>query len=109
MTLSLVFSTGKRLKDRKRYYHVIMTSNSNLLLLYEFSGPKLVSIPNFSSISLKMAELFINFIFLLSKILRGTFCNFVAMVTPQNVTNWYNLKMCLKDVPLMSKAFSFIA
>ena len=22
---------------------------------------------------------------------RGTFCNFVAMVTAQNVTNWYDL------------------
>ena len=86
-----------------------MTSNSNLMLFYEFSGPKLVSIPNFSSISLKMTELFKNFTFLLSQILQGTFCNFVAMVTPQNVTNWYDVKMCLKDVSLKSESFSLIA
>ena len=68
-----------------------MTLNSTLMLLFEFSGPKLVQIPNFSSISLKMTELFKNFTFLLSQILQGTFCNFVAMVTPQNVTTWNNL------------------
>ena len=44
-----------------------MTSNSNLMLLFKFSGPKLVSIPNFSSISLKMTELLKNFSFLLSQ------------------------------------------
>ena len=68
-----------------------MTSNSNLMLLFEFSGPKLVSIANLSSISLKMTELFKNFTFLLSQILQGTLCNFVPMVTPQIVTTWYNL------------------
>ena len=68
-----------------------MTSNSNLVLLFEFSGKTFVSIPNFSSISLKMTEIYKIFTFLSSQILRGTFCNFVAMVTPQNVTNWYNL------------------
>ena len=85
------FHQQKGLKGRKRHYDGIMTSNSDLVLLFEFSGPKLVFITNFSSISLKMTELFKNFTFLLSQILNGTFCNFIAMVTPQNVTNWYNL------------------
>ena len=69
----------------------MMTSNSILMLLFEFSGLKLVQKSIFSSISLKMTELLRNFPFLLSQILQGTFCNFVAMVTPQNVTTWYNL------------------
>ena len=38
-----------------------------------------------------MTELLKNFTFLLSQILQGTFCNFVAMLTPQNVTTWNNL------------------
>ena len=42
-------------------------------------------------LGLKMTELLKNFTFLLSQILQGTFCNLVAMVTPQNVTTWYNL------------------
>ena len=51
-----------------------------------------------------MTELFKNFTFLLSQILQGTFCNFVAMVTLQNVTTWNNLglKMGLKHVSLKS-------
>ena len=60
-----------------------MRSISNFMLLFEFSGPKLVSMPNFSSMSLKMTELFKNFTFLLRQILQGTFCNFVAMVILQ--------------------------
>ena len=38
-----------------------------------------------------MTELFKNLTFLLSQVLQGTVCNFVAMVTPQNVTTWNNL------------------
>ena len=90
MTSYWCFHERKGLKGRKRHYDVIMTSNSNLVLLFEFSGSKLVSAQHFSSISLKMTELLKSFTFLLSQILQGTFCNFVAMVTPQNVTNWYN-------------------
>ena len=41
---------------------------------------------------LNISILFKVFTFLLSQILQGTFCNFVAMVTPQNVTTWNNLK-----------------
>ena len=79
------------LNSRRRHYGVIMTSNSNLISLFELNGPKLVSIRNFSLISLKVTELLKNFTFLLSQILQGTFYNFVAMVTPQNVTSWYDL------------------
>ena len=32
-----------------------------------------------------------DFIFVSSQILQGTFCNFVAMVTDQNVTKWCDL------------------
>ena len=82
----------KGLKGRKRHYEVTMTLNSNLMLLFEFSGPKLVTMSNPSSISLKMtAELLKNFPFQLGQILQDSFCNFVAMVTPQNITNWYDL------------------
>ena len=33
-----------------------MTSDWNLMIVFELSGPKLVPIPNFSSISLQMAD-----------------------------------------------------
>ena len=33
-----------------------MTSNCTFMLVFELSGPNLVSIPNFSSISLQMAD-----------------------------------------------------
>ena len=79
------------------------------MLLFEFSGPKLVSIPYFSPISLKMTELFKDFTFLITQILQGTFCNFVAMVTPDNVTNWYDLENVSQDVSLKSESFSLIA
>ena len=70
------------------------------MLVFEFSDPKLVQIPNFRSISLKMTELLKNFTFLLSQILQGTICNFVAMVTPQNITTGITCKMCLRHVSL---------
>ena len=41
---SFSVSSMKRPKEKKRHYYV----NSNLVLLFEFIGPKLVSIPNFS-------------------------------------------------------------
>ena len=53
-----------------------------------------------------MTELFKNFTFLLSQILQGTFCNFVAMVTLQN---GITCKMCLKHVSLKSESLSFMA
>ena len=37
-------------------YDVIMTSNCKFMLVFELSGPNLVSIPNFSVISLQMAD-----------------------------------------------------
>ena len=36
--------------------NVIMTSNGKFMLLFELSDPNLVSIPNFSSISLQTAD-----------------------------------------------------
>ena len=59
------------------------------MFVVEFSGPKLVSIPNLSSISLQMADFFA---FPCSQILRGTFINFVSMATAQNSTNWFDLQ-----------------
>ena len=76
------------------------------MLHFEFSGSTLVSIANFSSISLKMSELLKNFTFLLSQILEGTFGNFVAVVTPQN---GMTCKVYLKDVSLKSESYSLIA
>ena len=88
------FHQRKGLKGIKRHYDVILTSNSNLMLPFEFSDPKLVSKSHtkLQSNIIKMTELFKNFTFLLSQILQGAFCNFVAMVTPQNLTNCYNLQ-----------------
>ena len=64
-----------------------MTSNCKFMLVYEFSGPK-VSISNFSSISFQMAD----FHFFLEPNPAGTFHNFVAMITAQNVANWFDLQ-----------------
>ena len=56
---------------------------------------------NFSSISLQMADFSL---FFWSQILRGTFCNFVAMATAQNLTNWFDLQ----NVSLKSESLSLI-
>ena len=64
-----------------------MTSNSNLLLLLELSGPKLVSILSFRSISFQMIELLKSFTFLWIQILQGIFCNFVPMATARDLMN----------------------
>ena len=64
-----------------------MMSNSNLTLLLELIGPKLVSILSFSSISFQMTESLKSFTFLWIQILQDTFYNFVAMVTAQNLMN----------------------
>ena len=47
-----VFNNQKGQKAK----NVIMTSNCKFMLVFELSGPNLVSIPNFSSISLQMAD-----------------------------------------------------
>ena len=52
MTSFLCFHQQKGLKAE----NVIMTSDWKLMFAFELSGPKLVSIPNFSSISLQMAD-----------------------------------------------------
>ena len=44
-----VFSSAKRPKSLKRH-------NCKFMLVFELSGPNLVSIPNFSSISSQMAD-----------------------------------------------------
>ena len=72
------------------------------MLVFELSVPNLASIPNVSSISLQIST------FLWSQILRGTFCNFVAMATAQNVMNWFYLQKCLKGVSLKSERLGLI-
>ena len=52
MTSSLCFHLRKGLKAE----NVIMTSDCKCMFVFDLSGPKLVSIPNFSSISLQMAD-----------------------------------------------------
>ena len=47
-----VFNKQKGLKAK----NVIMTSNCKFMLVFELSGPNVVSIPNFSPISLQMAD-----------------------------------------------------
>ena len=89
------------------------------MFVFELSGPKLVPILNFSSISLKMADFSL---FLGAKYCDnnnnnnknrshtqldsrkqviafqdiGTFCNFVAMATAPDSTNWFDLQNVLK-------------
>ena len=52
MTSFLCFRPRNGLKAK----NVIMTSDWNFMIVFELSGPKLVLIPNFSSISLQMAD-----------------------------------------------------
>ena len=52
MTPFLCLHQRKGLKTE----NVIMTSNCKFMLVFELNGPNLVSIPNFSSISLQMAD-----------------------------------------------------
>ena len=75
--MSLLCFHPKRPKIYKRRNAVIMTSNCKFMSVFELSGSNCVFIPNFSLISLEMADFS----------LFGTFCNFVAMVIAQNVTN----------------------
>ena len=53
MTSFLRFHERKGLKAK----NVTITSNCKFMSVYELSGPNLVSVPNFSSISLQMADL----------------------------------------------------
>ena len=48
----LCFHQRKGLKAK----NFMMTSNRKFMLVFELSGPNLVSIPNFSSISLQVAD-----------------------------------------------------
>ena len=52
MTSFLCFHQRKGLKAK----NVIMTSNCKFMLVFELSGPDLVTIPNFCSISSEMAD-----------------------------------------------------
>ena len=51
MTSFLCFHQRKRLKSK----NVIIKANYKFMSVFELSGPNVVSIPNFSSISLQMA------------------------------------------------------
>ena len=53
MTSFLCFRQRKGLKVK----NVTVTSNCNFMFVFELSGPNLVSMPNFSSIPLQMADL----------------------------------------------------
>ena len=65
--------------------NVIMTSNCKFMLVFELSGPNLVSIPNFISTSLQMADFSLFF--------RAKFCEIhFVMATAQNVMNWFDLQ-----------------
>ena len=71
-------------------------SNWKFMFVLELSSPKSVSIPNFSTISLQMADF--------SRFLAAKSCevpslilfNFVAMATAQNSTNWFDLQTVSK-------------
>ena len=52
MTSFLCFHERKGLKAK----NVMMTSNCEFMFVFELSGPNLVSIANFSSISLQLAD-----------------------------------------------------
>ena len=57
MTSFLCFHQRKCLKAIKRHNDVIMMLNCKFMLVFELSGPNIVvSTPNFSSISLQMAD-----------------------------------------------------
>ena len=78
----------KGLKGR----NVNMTSKGSLMLLFDLSGSHFGLHTKFQLTSvLKNDRIIQNFTFLLSHIQLGTFCNFAAMVTTQNVTNSYDL------------------
>ena len=66
-----------------------MTSECKFMSVFELSGPVLVSIPIFSSISLQMADFSL---FFGAKSCELPYVIFVAMVTAQNVTNWFDLQ-----------------
>ena len=84
MTSFLCFRQRKGLKAK----NVIMTSNCKFMSVFELSGPNVVSMPNFSSISLQMADFSLFF--------GPKFCEvpFVILLTWQrlNVMNWLDLK-----------------
>ena len=82
-----------------------MTSNCKFMLVFELSGPNLISIPNFSLISLQMADF--------SLFLGAKSCEVPAVILLpwqqlKNLTNWFDLKMCLKGISLKSESFSLI-
>ena len=65
-----------------------MTSDCKFMFLFGLSGPKLV----LYEISAQYLYKWLIFHFFWSQILRGTFGNFVAMATAQNLTNWFDLQ-----------------
>ena len=75
------------------------------MFVFELSGPKLVSIPNFSSISLQMADFSLFF--------EAKSCEVPSVI----LLSWQQLKtqrtgltckMCLEGVSLKSESFSLI-
>ena len=74
MTSFLCFHQRKGLRTK----NVIMKSNCKFMLVFELSGPNLVSIPNFSSISLQMADFSLFF--------GAKFCEVPFVILLQNVS-----------------------
>ena len=75
------------------------------MFVFELSGPKLVSIPNFSSLSLQLADV--------SRFLAAKSCEVPSVI----LLPWQQLKiertgltckLCLKGVSLKSESFSLI-
>ena len=54
------------------------------MFVFELSGPRLVSIPNFSSISLQMADF--------SRFLAAKSSEVPSLITAQNLMNWFDLQ-----------------
>ena len=76
------------------------------MFVYELSGPKLVSIPNFSSISLKMADFSL---FLGAKSFKVPCVILLPWQKLKIQRTGFTCKMCLKGVSLKSESLSLIS
>ena len=79
-----MFSMTKWPKSLKRHNDVRLTSDWNFMIVFELSGPKLVSIPNFSSISLQMADF--------SLFCGAKSCEVPSVILLPILLNWFDLQ-----------------
>ena len=75
------------------------------MIVFELSGPKLVPIPNFSSISLQMADFSL---FFGAKSCEVSSVIFLPWQQLKTSRTGLTCKMCLKSVSLKSESFSLI-